>query len=122
MSSQSKQDIINERKANLPLPDQPGAASDFNSADGRTTNVGSGSISGNSGALREPATADSSVRTDGEELKTNTESFAHVGRKGVDGIPNDALTRDKKNASGTVDTTGEDYGYPKKNDPSRGVK
>lgn len=122
MSSQSKQEIIDERKANLPLPEQPGAESDFNSADGRATSVGSGSMSGNNDALREPATADSSVRTDGEEFKTNTEGFEGIGRKGVPGIPNDAVTRDKKGASGTVDTTGEHYGYPERNDPSRGVK
>jgi hypothetical protein len=31
-------DLVDERKANLPLPDQPPVASDFNSADARTVN------------------------------------------------------------------------------------
>jgi hypothetical protein len=66
-------------KANLPLPDDPPGSADLESADGRTANVGSGRISddisrndGSSSGLREPATADSSVRTDGETWKTNT--------------------------------------------------
>jgi hypothetical protein len=111
MSNRSTQQLIDERRANLPLPDQPGAASDFNSADGRTTNVGSGSISGNNDALRGPATGDSSVRTDGDKFKIKTEVFENVGRKNESGIPNDALTRDKKDARETVEATGKDSGY-----------
>jgi hypothetical protein len=48
-----------------------------------------------------------------------------VGREGKDGIKgmlNDAVTRDKKNAGGTVETTGKDYRYPEKADPSSGIK
>lgn len=77
-NSESKQEKIDRVQANLPLPEDPPGPSDWNSADGRTVNVGSGGISediskeGSSAGLREPATADSSVRTDGEELKTNT--------------------------------------------------
>ncbi|KAK5713026.1 hypothetical protein LTS12_027880, partial [Elasticomyces elasticus] len=53
---------IDEHKANLPLPDQPPTASDWQSADERTVNVGSGGLEGpTSGdyntALHEPATA-----------------------------------------------------------------
>jgi hypothetical protein len=100
-------DLVDERKANLPLPDQPPVASDFNSADERTVNVGSGGQEAgiSSGSLREPATGDASG----------------AGRKDVDGIPNDAVTRDQKNHSGLEQTTNKDYGYPK-NDPSSGVK
>jgi len=61
----SKQQIIDERQSNLPLPEQPPRASDWNSADERTVNVGSGgrsedlSHSGLGGdTLREPATTD----------------------------------------------------------------
>jgi hypothetical protein len=124
--SQSKQEIIEERKANLPLPDEPPTASDWNSASGENTSVGSGSISGSTNdSLREPATGDSSVRTDGEEWNVKTDGLENVGRQGKDGLsglPNDAVSRGKKGAEGTVDTTGEDYGYPKQNDPSSGVK
>jgi len=76
---ENKQETIDRVKANLPLPDQPvgGASADLQSADGRTVNVGSGGVNVKLGThssegLREPATAESSVRTDGEELKKNT--------------------------------------------------
>lgn len=76
---ENKQETIDRVKANLPLPDQPvgGASADLQSADGRTVNVGSGGVNvklgtNSSDGLREPATAESSVRTDGEELKKNT--------------------------------------------------
>ena len=121
---------ISERQANLPLPDQPPTASDWNSADERNVNVGAGgrsedlSHAGLGGdTLRQPATAASSVRTDGDALKTNAAIGA--GREAVDGlggIPNDAVTRDAKDKAGLVDTTGKDYGYPSKNDPSSGIQ
>jgi hypothetical protein len=67
-------------KANLPLPEDPPTASDWNSADGRTVNVGSGGMEadvsdmakGSESGLREPATAESSVRIDGDEWKKPT--------------------------------------------------
>lgn len=105
--------LVNERQANLPLPDQPAAASDLNSADARTVNGGSGAqeagISSGSGSLREPATGDAS-------------GAAREAKDGLSGIPNDAVTRDQKNHSGLEQTTGKDYGYPEKNDPRSGVK
>ncbi|KAL5119664.1 hypothetical protein ACEQ8H_002510 [Pleosporales sp. CAS-2024a] len=88
--------LVDERKANLPLPEQPGAASDFNSADARTVNVGSGGletgISSGSGSLREPATGDAS-------------GAARQAKDSLSGIPNDAVTRDQKNHSGLEQTT-----------------
>jgi hypothetical protein len=76
---ENKQETIDRVKADLPLPDQPvgGASADLQSADGRTVNVGSGGVNVKLGTqssegLREPATADSSVRVDGEEFKKNT--------------------------------------------------
>jgi hypothetical protein len=122
-----KSQIIEERKANLPLPEQPPVASDWQSADERNVNVGSGGVSGDishsglgSDTLRNPATGDSSVRADGADLKKHT--AVGGGRVGVDGIPNDAVTRDKKHNPGLEDTTNKDYGYPHKNDPSSGLK
>lgn len=99
-------------------------ASDWNSADARTVNVGSGGRqddiaagAASSAGLREPATADSDVRTAGDR-GVNT-AGSGVGRSGeLGGLPNDAVSRDKKDKSGTVDTTGADYGYPQKSDPS----
>ncbi|EXJ83164.1 hypothetical protein A1O1_06783 [Capronia coronata CBS 617.96] len=76
---ESKQEQIDRVKANLPLPDQPvgGASADLQSADQRTVNVGSGGVNvklgtESSSGLREPATAESSVRLDGEEWKKPT--------------------------------------------------
>lgn len=78
MSEQeSKQDQIDRVKANLPLPDDPPVAADLQSADARTVNVGSGGVNAKLGtggsALREPATAESSARVDGDVYSKNTE-------------------------------------------------
>jgi hypothetical protein len=104
---------VNEAQSNLPLPEQPPVASDFNSSDARTVNVGSGgqeaSIASGGGALREPAVGAGGAS--GREAKD-----------GLSGIPNDAVSREAKNHSGLADTTGQDYGYPQKNDPSSGLK
>lgn len=100
--NKSKSEIIEERRANLPLPDQPPVASDWNSADASTVNVGSGgrqsdiSYGGGSDSLRGPATSESSVRTDGETWNKNTGAPGKFGREGVeggDGLPKDALKR-----------------------------
>ena len=78
-------------------------ASDWNSADATKVNVGSGGVQsdisygGGSDGLRGPATSDSSVRTDGEQLGVNTEEpNAGIGREGhdnLDGLPEDALAK-----------------------------
>lgn len=107
-SNISKEELIKQRQANLPLPEDPPTASDFNSADMRTTAVGSGGVSADftqgKGDLRSPATTDS---VDG------------TGRQAPGGgLPNDAVTREAKNKPGLADTTGKDYGYPHKSDPS----
>lgn len=69
---QSKADKIAEVQANLPLPEQPPTASDWQSADARTVNVGSGgteaSIGTDKGAeagLRGPATKGSDMDMSG---------------------------------------------------------
>ena len=124
MSQQSKADLIAERQANLPLPEDPPAASDFNSADATTVNVGSGGVSdtfskGND-SLRGPSTADSAVRTDGDTYKTNTATQG-VGREGQDnlgGLPSDALAGNAKKSASATETRGEDHGYPQKSDPT----
>ena len=123
--NQSKADIIEERKSNLPLPDAPPVKSDFNSADASTQNVGSGGVSDTfskgDDALRGPATGDSAVRTSADTLSTNTLG-QNVGREGIEGgIPNDAVARGSKDKENTVNTTGKDYGYPQKSDPSSGL-
>merc|ERR1712137_1043557 len=100
---------LNSLRLQLPLPEQPPVASDFNSADASTVNVGSGrqeaSFSSGGGAIRDPAVGAGGVA--GREAKD-----------GLGGIPNDAVSREAKDHSGLADTTGKDYGYPQKNDPS----
>ncbi|KAM0424582.1 hypothetical protein ACHAPT_010108 [Fusarium lateritium] len=77
---QSKDQKIADTQANLPLPEQPPTASDWQSADARTVNVGSGgehakvgTDAAAQGGLREPAT------TKGEEM-----DMSSVGREGVE--------------------------------------
>jgi len=73
---ESKQDKIDRVKANLPLPDDPPGSADLESADARKTDGGSGGVNvklgTQGGALREPATVESSARVDGQELNTET--------------------------------------------------
>ncbi|KAL8680214.1 MAG: hypothetical protein Q9186_003572 [Xanthomendoza sp. 1 TL-2023] len=87
-----KADLIAERQSNLPRPDDPPVASDFNSSDTSTVNVGSGGVSsdvsyggGSESGLRGPATSESGVRVDGEVFGVNTSGFEKVGREGVEG-------------------------------------
>ncbi|KAK3185793.1 hypothetical protein K4F52_005449 [Lecanicillium sp. MT-2017a] len=88
--SQSKDQKIEEVKSNLPVPEQPPKASDFNSLDESTVNVGSGrSTEGNIGTgagsgagLRGPATKSS-----------ENADMSNIGREGKDGLsgpPKDA--------------------------------
>ncbi|KAA8631602.1 hypothetical protein SMACR_07838 [Sordaria macrospora] len=65
MSTQSKADKIEEVRKNLPLPEQPPVASDWQSADERNVNVSSGRFSGDvsngpgvTSGLREPTSSD----------------------------------------------------------------
>jgi hypothetical protein len=87
---QSKEQKIDEAKANLPLPEDPPVASDWQSADARNVNVGSGGVQapigtgvGASAGLREPAS-------------TDAQDLSNVGRQGVEGLshpPKDAAAK-----------------------------
>ncbi|KAF5662900.1 tubulin gamma chain [Fusarium heterosporum] len=77
--TKSNEQKIAETQANLPLPEQPPTASDWNSLDERNVNVGSGKVEGHVGTdvaaqsgLREPATK-------GEDV-----DLSNVGREGVE--------------------------------------
>lgn len=96
MSGQkSKADIIDERKANLPLPDEPPVASDWNSADARTVNVKAGerqeelpnSDVSDTGLSGGPATKGSGAR---EESGADLSGVGRQGKEGLDGLPKDA--------------------------------
>ncbi len=96
MSNQkSKADIIEERKANLPLPDEPPVASDWNSANARTVNVKAGerqeelsnSDVSDTGLSGGPATKGSGAR---EEGGADLSGIGRQGKEGLDGLPKDA--------------------------------
>lgn len=104
MSGQkSKAEIIDERKANLPLPDQPPVPSDWNSADERNVNIMRGSkdsdiaardtaAASTTGLRGGPATEESGVRKEGGA------DLSGVGREGEENLgtlPKDALKRDR---------------------------
>lgn len=74
--------------------------------------------------MRRPATGNSSARTDGGEWKTHTSdlNMGRTAKDGLSGLPDDAVARGKKSAGGLEDTTGKDYGYPAKSDPSSWLK
>lgn len=96
MSDQkSKADIIEERKANLPLPEEPPVASDWNSADARTVNVKAGerqeelpnSDVSDTGLSRGAATKGSGAR---EEGGADLSGVGRQGKEGLDRLPKDA--------------------------------
>ena len=91
---QSKADLIAERQSNLPLPEDPPTASDWNSADARTVNVGSGGVETNistgdasSTGLREPAVGGSAVR---QEDGMDMSGIGRQGKEGSKDLPKDA--------------------------------
>lgn len=99
MSSKPKSEIIADRQAALPLPDDPPVPSDWNSSDGSKVNVGSGGVESDisyGGDMREPATGESGARTQGEAVGKNADLPKGVGREGHDGLgglPEDAVKR-----------------------------
>ena len=88
----SKAQIIDDVKSNLPLPDQPPAASDWNSADARITN-------NDPDAKREVDRTDDALRDAGTSLGGREE------KDGLKGLPDDAVAREKKGREGLEPTT-----------------
>ncbi|KAI8212618.1 hypothetical protein K4K52_007568 [Colletotrichum sp. SAR 10_76] len=89
--TQSKADKINEVQQNLPLPEQPPVASDWQSADARNVNVGSGGD-----AERKIGTETASTSGLREPASKAAEDLSSVGRQGVEGLsgaPKDAAAR-----------------------------
>ena len=88
---QPRGDKIEETKANLPLPDQPPVASDWQSADATKVNVGSGRLEGNPGTDGAANTGLKSPATQGTDTDMST-----IGRQGKEGLsepPKDAAAR-----------------------------
>ena len=82
---------LDERTSALPLPEQPSATSDFNSADPSTVNVPKGDLASGinqaSGNLNDAGVA------------------GRQSKDGLGGLPNDAVSRDAKDKAGLSDTT-----------------
>ena len=87
---QSKEQKIDEVKANLPLPEDPPVASDWQSADARNVNVGSGGVQAPIGT---GVAAEAGLR---EPASTDPQDLSNVGRQGVEGLshpPKDAAAK-----------------------------
>lgn len=94
MPEQSKADLIAERQANLPLPDEPPVESDWNSQSD-SINVKGGERqdelpAGDATDLNKPATAASGVR---EEGGADLSGVGREGKDNLDGLPKDALKK-----------------------------
>ncbi|KAI9670017.1 MAG: hypothetical protein M1831_007053 [Alyxoria varia] len=110
---QSKSELVDERKSNLPLPEQPPTASDFSSGNQKTVNVGSGGDnarndqpSDSAGLGSGPATGVSEARVAGDAYKQNVGGMENVGRQrveGLDGPPSDAVAGGKANTQAPSD-------------------
>ncbi|KAK1760596.1 hypothetical protein QBC47DRAFT_408655 [Echria macrotheca] len=94
---ESKDEKIARAQANLPLPEQPPVPSDWQSADARNLNVGTGAVESDisygdasSAGLREPATQSS------EQIDMSR--FGRQGHDNLDAPPKDALTKEAKKA------------------------
>lgn len=88
---QPRADKMEETRANLPLPDQPPVASDWQSMDASKVNVGSGRHEGNPGTDSAATTGLKSPATQGSDA-----DMSSVGRQGKEGLsepPKDAAAR-----------------------------
>jgi hypothetical protein len=86
--TQSKDQKISEVQANLPLPEQPPKASDWQSADARNVNVGAGKVESNTGTS---SGADAGLH--GAATKGADMDMSNIGRQGkdnLDSVPKDA--------------------------------
>ncbi|KAI0150926.1 hypothetical protein LQW54_000606 [Pestalotiopsis sp. IQ-011] len=88
--TQSKADKINEIAHNLPKPEDPPVKSDWDSANPKTVNVGSGRIE------TDISTGEGSVSGLQEPASSKDVDLSKVGRQGhdnLDGPPKDAAAR-----------------------------
>lgn len=86
----SKQSRIDRNQANLPLPEQPPVASDWQSMDATTVNVGSGRVESHTGTGPHSTTG---THGPPANLETAQEDMSKIGREGKDnlsGPPKDA--------------------------------
>lgn len=86
--TQSKEQQIADAQAKLPLPEQPPAASDWQSSDARNVNVGAGATEGHVGTETGAQAGLQSPATKGSDM-----DMSNIGRQGKEGLehpPKDA--------------------------------
>ncbi|KAK7751881.1 hypothetical protein SLS62_006182 [Diatrype stigma] len=83
----SKQDEIEQTRQNLPLPDQPPVASDWQSADATKVNVGAGAQSSD---VSTGAGAESGLREPASKKDVDLSGVGRQGKDGLEGPPKDA--------------------------------
>lgn len=87
--TQSNEQKIADVQANLPLPEQPPRASDWQSADARNVNVGAGRVEAHAGT---DSAAQSGLKGPSSKAAGDVD-LSKVGREGKDGLdgpPKDA--------------------------------
>lgn len=84
MSNESKQSKIDRVQANLPLPEQPPVASDWQSMDETKVNVGSGRVESHTGTGPHSTAG---VREPPVNTETAEEEMSKIGREGKDELP-----------------------------------
>lgn len=90
--TQSKADQIAETQAKLPLPEQPPVASDWQSADARNVNVGSGGVESHAGT-DSGASAGLGAGAATKDSGMDMSKIGREGKDGLDGPPKDAVAK-----------------------------
>lgn len=78
---------VEEARSNLPLPEQPPVASDWNSADARNVNVGSGAVQSD---ISTGAGATSGLREPASKADVDLSGVGRQGKDNLEGPPKDA--------------------------------
>lgn len=86
-SMDQKTKKVEEARSNLPLPEQPPVASDWNSADARNVNVGSGAVQSD---ISTGAGATSGLREPASKADVDLSGVGRQGKDNLEGPPKDA--------------------------------
>lgn len=81
---------VEEARSNLPLPEQPPVASDWNSADARNVNVGSGGVQSD---ISTGAGATSGLREPASKANVDLSGVGRQGKDNLEGPPKDAKAK-----------------------------
>ena len=90
MSNESKQSQIDRNQANLPLPEQPPVASDWQSMDESTVNVGSGRVESHTGTGPHSTTGMRGPQANQDTAENDMSKIGREGKDNLSGPPKDA--------------------------------